>query len=246
MVAHRHRRQSGLDALEDAQPRRGVRRELAAVRQPRHRLGDGRVHAPGAGEEVAELGRNDIRSVHHPAERGRVHRLGVGALAHLRQLLRIAQEEQARCGERHGDRGGERELPGLVDHQQVEAATGNPALVAEVPCRSADDEPAGLLGDVRGHAVLGDDGEGCRGRGILRRLRHLRGRDAGVDDAVEHVLDHGVRLGDHADLVAVLADQARDDVRADVGLAGAWWALHREVAAVEVEERPHDRIDVVP
>ena len=65
-------------------------------------------------------------AVHDPAERRRVDRLGVGALAHLRQLLRVAEQQQVAARrpttaivER------ERELAGLVDDEQVELSRGH-------------------------------------------------------------------------------------------------------------------------
>ena len=157
VVPHRDGDQAGSDAGELAHRRRRVRGELTAVRQPRDRLGDARVHAPRAREEVAVLGRDDIGAVHDPAERRRVDRLGVRPLAHLRQLLRVAEQQQARGRERDGDRRGERELAGLVDHEQVEALARDARVVREVPRRASDHVPGvGVLGGERGHAVLRD------------------------------------------------------------------------------------------
>jgi hypothetical protein len=59
------------------------------------------------------------------------------------------------------------------------------------------------------------------------------------------VLDDGVRLGDDAHLPAVVADEARDDARPDVRLAGSGRTLHREVGVVEVAERANDGADVL-
>src|SRR3712207_8536002 len=51
---------------------------------------------PARGEEVAELGREHVVAVAQPAERGLVDRLRMARLAHLRQLLRVAEQQQDR------------------------------------------------------------------------------------------------------------------------------------------------------
>nr|BFF10247.1 hypothetical protein GCM10025699_15500 [Microbacterium flavescens] len=142
------------------------------------------------------------------------------ALAHLGKLLRVSEQQKARRRERHRDGRGERELPGLVDHQEVETAARDAALMAEVPRRAADHE-AGLcaLGGELRDAVLAQRGEAVLLALRLGRLADEVFRDARRDDPLEHVLDDGVRLRDHSDLEPALAHEPGDDVRADVGLA---------------------------
>ena len=199
------------DAHEGAQRGDRMRVQLAVVRQVRHGLGDGRMHPPALGEEVAVLGRQHVVAVGDPAERRRVDRLGVVALAHLRQLLRVAEQQQVACGDARRDRGGERELAGLVDHEQVERPAGHAVGVREVPRGAADDE-AGcrVLGRVLGDAVFRDDRVPVVARlaGVLRRLGDEVGIEPGADDRVEHVLDDGVGLRDDADAPPVLGRRA--------------------------------------
>ena len=71
---------------------------------------------------------------------------------------------------------------------------------------------------------------------VFRRLGDQFGIEPRRDDGVEHVLDDGVRLGDDADLPGVLRHELGDDVRREVGLAGAGRALHGEVRVVEVAQ----------
>ena len=78
-------------------------------------------------EEVAELGGQHRLVADQPAERGRVDRVGVGALRHLRQLLRVAEQQQPVAGHRAGEGLGERELAGLVDDEEVELAAADRA-----------------------------------------------------------------------------------------------------------------------
>ena len=149
---------------------------------------------------------------------------------------------------RHGDGGGERELARLVDDEKVEASARDAPLVARspTPCRRRRTPLAACSAVNSAHAVLGDRSEGeVVGGRVLRRLRDQLARDAGIHDAAQHVLDHGVRLRDDPDLEAALAHEPGDHVRPDIRLARAGRALHREVTAVEIDDGADDRIDVV-
>ena len=153
--------------------------QLAGVRQPRDGLGEGRVHAPGRLEEVAELGRQHRLVADQPAERGRVDGVGVGALRHLRQLLGVAEQQQPVAGHRAGEGLREGELPGLVDDDEVELAAADPLGAGEVPGGAADDVapagahvPGGELGEVVG---LGQGGPGGA-LGVAGGLADLLGR----------------------------------------------------------------------
>ena len=80
----------------------------------------------GAVQKVAAFGGQGAVVFDQPAQRGPVDRLGMGALADLRQLLRVAEQQQV--GGRRGDRDrvGQTELAGLVDHQQVQSFPAEP------------------------------------------------------------------------------------------------------------------------
>ena len=70
-------------------------------------------------------------------------------------------------------------------------------------------------------------------------LADVIGGDADLDDLVEDVLDDRVRLGYHPHPPAQ-PDQSSDDVRGDIGLAGPWRSLHREVGPVERRDGGRD------
>ena len=89
------------------------------IREFRNGRGEGRMHTPGVGEEVAAVGGHRVVAVDDPFQRRHIYGLGVRSLAHLRQLLWIPEQEQSLRGGRYGERVGERKLPGLVDHDQV-------------------------------------------------------------------------------------------------------------------------------
>ena len=229
--------------------------QLALVRQPGDRrarardasasVSPGSSRAPGAGR----------RAVADPAERGRVDRLGVRALAHLRQLLRIAEQQQVLRGDAtamverartgrprrrragRGCRAGTR--PALAKSHAVPPMT-NRALVTP-----------------RTQVTVGRE----RGESMRRTSPRWRSRRAGSPaGAVRHLADplgsspaattRSSRFSTTACDCATTPtfqpwsrDQAGDDLRAEVRLAGAGRALHGEIGAVEVEQARHDGVD---
>ena len=72
----------------------GVGLQSAFVGQRRHRCAHRRMHAVRAVQEVAALGGQRAVIFDQPAQRGSVDRLGMRALADLRQLLRVAEQQQ--------------------------------------------------------------------------------------------------------------------------------------------------------
>jgi hypothetical protein len=206
------------------------------------------MHAAALGEEGAVLGRQDLVSVGHPAERRGVDGFGMQGLAHLRQLLRVAEQQQVAGRHGDGDRRRERELPGLVDDEQVELAACDAGGIAEVPGGAADDVAVARVVVCELTQVVfagqGSEREALDVGGVFDGLADAVSAEAGADDRVEHVLDDGVRLRDDADAPAVVGDEPGDDVRGDIGLAGAGRALHREVRVVEPAHRCDDRVDV--
>ena len=197
--------QPGRDAVE--RPLGGVRDGVqpVLVREVRDRRAERRVHPPRAGQEVAELVGQRVVAVDQPAERRPVHRLRVPALGHLRQLLRVAEEQQVPGRRRHRDRVREGELPGLVDDEQVEPAVGDPVAAGEVPLGAADDEAARLPGVERDRvlALRQRLPDGVVGVLVLRLLADALRGQPGVVDGAQHVLDHRVRLRDDAHLPAL-------------------------------------------
>ena len=60
---------------------------------------------------------------------------GMRSLDHLRELLRVADEHDVARGGAHRERVGERDLPGLVDEEVVEASSRAPRARRARPCR---------------------------------------------------------------------------------------------------------------
>ena len=225
--------------------------EGAGVRQLRDRLGQGRVHPPRRLEEVAELGRDDLGVLpEEPAERRGVDRIGVRALAHLRELLRVPQEHQVVRRDRAGERLRRRELPGLVDDEEVQLTPTDDVLVRHRPRRTADDVAPAPVTEVRGEAceVRGpgprqDVRVGPVTRLPSRVVGELIARDAGLGARAQDVGDRRVPLRGDTDPPAV-GDEPGDDPGGDVRLARAGRALDREVGVVEVRQGRHEGVDV--
>ena len=108
----------------------------AVVGQPRHRprTPRGASGRSGRGSSRALRAACPV-AVDEPAERRRVDRFGVGALADLGQLLRVAEQHQVAGRAGHRDGVGQAELAGLLDHQQVEAAARPPGCRWRNPMR---------------------------------------------------------------------------------------------------------------
>ena len=129
-------------------------------------------------------------SLGEPTECRFVDRFGVSTLAHLRQLLRVAQQQQVSRGNRDGNGVRQRELTCLVDHEQVQTAGGNTIGIREVPCSAADDAAdAFRFGDESG-VFLGRDVLPFRGLAAAALLCDQCGVHAGLQNAAKHVLDH--------------------------------------------------------
>ena len=111
-------------------------------------------------EEDAAILRHRRVVAEQVLEHARVRPRRVRRLRHLRQLQRVAEQDQVARRRAGGERVGERELAGLVDHEVVELARRS--LGREQP-RRAGDEP---VSPDRGSRVL------------ARRSRPGRRRDA--------------------------------------------------------------------
>ena len=217
----------------------GCEARLPGVRQVRHRRGDERMHPATLRAGSTRNHRAAPRiAIHDPSECRGVDGLGMCSLTDLRQLLGIAEQQQALRRDRHRDGRRERELPRLVDHEQVERPAGKRPSWLKSHAVPPTTKPCSAYSfSERRDAVLRHSGVKRIGdRVVLRRLADPRGGHTRVDDPIEHVLDDGVRLGDDADLPAVLAHQPLDHVRADVRLARSRRALNGEVAAIEVAQ----------
>ncbi|EUA40469.1 hypothetical protein I549_5163 [Mycobacterium avium subsp. avium 2285 (R)] len=98
LVVNRKQPHPGRAPVEASGGRARVGMQPALVGQRGHRGADGRVHAVGAVQEVAAFVGQRALPVDQPVQRRRVDRLRVGALADLRQLLRVPEQQQVRGG----------------------------------------------------------------------------------------------------------------------------------------------------
>ena len=90
------------------------------VHQRRDEAADRWFEPVGMREKDAALGRNRAIVAEEMAERGDAGSLGVGRARDMRQLLRVAEENEILRARPDRDRIGERELPRLVDQEYVE------------------------------------------------------------------------------------------------------------------------------
>ena len=101
--------------------RRGDLRRLEAALV--ERLRDERVHLrphpPRVLEEEPAVGRHGLVVAEQVAEHRRLRARRVRALRDLRELVRVAEEDEVPRRGADGDRVGERELPALVDEERV-------------------------------------------------------------------------------------------------------------------------------
>ncbi len=171
-----------------------------------------------------------------------VHRLRVRPLSDLRKLLRVTEQEEAFGGAGDGQGIGQRELAGLVNHQQIQGP-GRNGLAGHGPGRAAHQAAAG--GPQQGRNVVVGRAvpqHGVRGGQLLGHPPRIHSR--GFDRGAQHVLHHRVGLPDDADLPAVV-HQPGNDVGSDVRLPRAGRSLHGKVGPVQVQQRSSDRRDVV-
>ena len=177
---------------------------------------------------------------------GRVHPLG-----DLRELKRIAQEDQVAGRRAHRQRVGERDLAGLVDDEVVERAVQ--VWPREEPGRSGEElDVAARTRERRVVRVALDElavvlGLGVPGRRLLEPLEAHARVPGDRLDLVEQVVDGLVALRGDPDPLAA-GQQVHDDPGAGPGLAGPGRALEEQIARVEAErERLHlgevDRLD---
>ena len=114
----------------------------------RHEAADIRVHAPGAVEEHAAAGRNRVVLAEQVIEHRRARAVRMGALADVRELLRIAEQHDAACALSNGERVGERDLARLVDEEDVDGLAH--LLARPQPCRAGIEQDLLVGRRIRG------------------------------------------------------------------------------------------------
>ena len=173
------------------------------------------------------------------AERGSVGAVRVAALQRLIELLRIAEQHQILRGLGHRQRIRKRHLAGLVHEQHVHR--GGVLRSRPEPRRAGTYLRFTLLERLKHIAIFVRllhrpsllAAFLVQGRHPLhatqRQAFALRRSHRGADQ----VADHAVAVGGDADRLAG-PNQRADHPCACVGLAGAWWALDRQRAVIEV------------
>ncbi len=170
-------------------------------------------------------------------QRRDIDAVGVAALLRLLELLRVAEQHQTASGGRHGQRVGQRHLPGFVDKQHVHRGRGffagpQPRGAAEHVHVAGSERRQRVAVVVVGAHVLGR----VAGRVVLAALvpqADLLARVHGLCvHGVEQVANHLVTHGHHAHLLAGRHEGA-DHLRAHIGLAGAGRSLHGQGRPVE-------------
>ena len=100
-----------------------------------------------AAEDDAAIGRNGGGLAEQVLKHGHARARRMRALRDLRELQRIAQQDDVARRRPHGERVGQRDLAGLVDHQRVDTAVQ--VLPREQP-RGAGEEQDVVPGAGRG------------------------------------------------------------------------------------------------
>src|SRR6185312_9534322 len=119
-----------------------------------------RVHAPAHVDEEAALGRDRGVATEHVPERRHRRTLRVAALGDVRQLLRIAEQDQVAAARPDGQPVRQRDLARLVDEQRVDRALH--PLAREEPRRPGHEQDvvgrvlAGVVRDVGDRAAVAE------------------------------------------------------------------------------------------
>ena len=211
-------------------PRRGrcVRVEPPLVELLGDEAADVRVEAERPVEEDTAVRRDRRVVTHQVAEHRRLAPVGMRALEHLVELLRVADEHRRPGGGRHRARIRQRDLAGLVDEEEVEALLV--AAVREQPGRPADDVAVDAVRVVED--VLDDLPRELRLGVPAARLLHALelqptlGR--GALDLGEELVDRPVARRGDADTLP-FRDEPRDQPSGRPGLPGAGRALDHEM-----------------
>ena len=112
--------------------------QASGIGQFRHFRAQVGVHAIRLAQEVAEGGRDRGLVGHEPPHRGGVHRFGMRALTDLRELLRVAEQQQSLGRHRGAEHRSQGELAGLIDDQQVERTPRHGRCGGESPGGAAE------------------------------------------------------------------------------------------------------------
>ena len=236
-MLHRVRHHARLNALQGTTSRSRRARQRAIIRQPRNPLTQRRIHTPRLTQEIAKTRIQRRRPIRQPAQRRNIHRVRVHTRRHLRQLLRVPQQQHRtrRTSRRHRIR--QRELARLINHQNVQRPGRHATLTHVIPHRAAKEQTA-LTGNQLHQLGVGHLGpRDIRGHRLAAQTHRTRNIKTITGTAHHHeVLNHRVRLSHHANLRA-LSHQTRNHMRGEEGLTRAGRALNCHIGAVEGANR---------
>ena len=210
-MLHRIRHHTRRNTLQGATSRRRRARQRAIIGQPRNPLAQRRIHTPRLTQEIATTRIQRRRPIRQPTQRRNIHRVRMNTRRHLRQLLRIAQQQHRtrRTSCRH--RICQRELASLINHQHIQRPGRHTTLTHVIPRRAAKQQTARTRNQLHQLRIrhLRPRGGGHRLTAQTHRTRNIK---TITGTARQHkILNHRMRLSHHAHLRA-LRHQARNHV----------------------------------
>ena len=236
-MLHRIRHHTRLNTPQSTTSRRRRARQRAIIRQPRNPLAQRRIHTPRLTQEIAKTRIQRRRAIRQPAQRRNIHRVRMHTRRHLRQLLRITQQQHRtrRTSRRHRIR--QRELASLINHQHVQRPGRHATLTHVIPHRAAKQQTARTRNQLHQLRIRHLRPRGVRGHRLVAQTHRTRNIKTITGAARQHkILNHRMRLSYHAHLRA-LRHQARNHVRSEESLARTGRALNRHIGAVEGANR---------
>ena len=224
------------------------RGQTPTIAEPRHRRTQLRMHPPAHRQKIPETLIHSGSITRKPAESRNIHRVRVRGRRHLRQLLRIPQQQQVtgRTGNRQRIR--QRKLSRLINHQKIQRRLLKQGSIRKIPGGTTEYETlpisaarAPLLN--RGARPLSP--RKIRPLGSPRQFSDPLSREQlALNHRREHILNHRMRLRHHAHPPAS-SHQRRNHMRTQERLPRTRWALHRHIRRVQRTHRrvhrPHHR-----
>ena len=236
-MRHRIRHHTRLNTPQGATSRRRRARQCAIIRQPRNPLAQRRIHTPRLTQEIAKTRIQRRRPIRQPAQRRNIHRVRVHTRRHLRQLLRIAQQQHRtrRTSRRHRIR--QRELARLINHQNIQRPGRHATLTHVIPHRTAKQQAARTRNQLDQLRIRHLRPRGVRGHRLAAQTHRARNIKTITGTARQHeILNHRMRLSHHAHLRA-LSHQTRNHMRGEESLTRTRRALNRHIGMVESANR---------
>ena len=224
----------------------GIRHDPVLVERLRHESVHRRMHPVGPGQEEAAVGRQRAMVPDEVLESRALGTHGMDPRADLRELVRVAEEDDRARRATHGHDVGQRHLAGLVDEQDVDLALH--LVTGEQPRCPGRDVDRTIHQGALDRGVVGRELDSVEVRRVVARIAFLDrpqrqpclGRCLGGRD--QQVGDRLVGRGTDPNPATGL-DCLHDHARPQPGLARARWALDREDRPIEVEDDAASRLE---